>query len=120
MQSKAKSNSVITTSIDEDGNIVFNVRGAGSLVLRMDQVSQECHNRAATHGWVQRISDAAALSRDAANGQPATPQAKYDAMSGLVEHYNGGATEWRLAGGGFAGQSGITYRAIAECRGITV
>ena len=49
------------------------------------------------HGLKQRVSDAAALSRNATTGKSATPEEKRVAMSELIEHYNSGTADWNRA-----------------------
>lgn len=80
----------------EAGVITFTVKGAGELALRLDTVHTAVMLRAATHGLVQRISDAAAIARDTETGKSATPQEKFEAMKRLVDHYASGAAEWSL------------------------
>lgn len=106
---KAKSNSVVTHRITEHG-VVFTVKGAGQaedgtvtdaeLAFTLALASQENRRRAELHGWIQRISDAAAISRDTKTGKPASAAEKLAAMAKLVEHYQSGTQEWRLAGSG--------------------
>lgn len=98
-----KSNSVITHRVNGT-EITFTVLGAGQLVLDMLAVSEENRLYAAMYGLVQRVSDKAALSCDKATGKSATPQDKFEAMEGLVQHLNSGSKEWNMvrAGGGGA------------------
>lgn len=75
--------------------ITFTVPGvAQALVLDLSKVSEACRTYAAFHGFGQRIGDAAAMERAAHGGKTAPAQAKWDAMSALVEHYNSGAEGW--------------------------
>lgn len=97
----AKSNSVITSTIAEDGqSISFVVKGCDPFVLDLGKVSPIVRSRAELHGWVQRISDGAALSRDTADGKPATPEAKRARMLSIAEFYMSGGDEWRMPSGG--------------------
>lgn len=82
-----------------EGGVKFKVAGVGELHLELSRVSAENKEYATLHGFIQRITDAAALSRDGATGKSASPQEKFDAMKVLVEHYNSGATGWNLSGG---------------------
>lgn len=77
--------------------ITFTVKGAGTLTLDMQRVSEVNRKRAALHGMVQRVSDAAAMARDSKTGASATPEAKFARMRGLVEHYVSGAEGWSPA-----------------------
>ena len=81
-----------------EGQLVkFAVKGAGELVLDVAKVHAANRKRAEMHGFVQRVSDAAAMARDSKTGASATPQEKFEAMKRLVEHYMGGAEEWSPA-----------------------
>ena len=116
MQTKTKSNSVITTAL-VDGVIVFTVRDAGELRLPLNRVSAQVKERAMVHGLVQRVSDAAALSRNPENGQPATPADKLRAMERLVAHYESGSEDWAIARAGGEGRGpneGLTIRAMGD------
>lgn len=87
--------SVITTTISEDKTqVTFHVKGAGELVLNLKQVSEACRARALIHGFVQRVSDKAAIPCDTTTGLPATPAMKLEAMRGLVDHFMTGTDEW--------------------------
>lgn len=77
--------------------ITFTVKGAGELRLDMTKVAEANRTRAQGHGFVQRISDAAAIARDTKTGASATPQEKMAAMQRLVEHYESGAEAWSPA-----------------------
>lgn len=81
-----------------EGQLVkFAVKGAGDLVLDLAKVNSANRARAELHGFVQRISDAAAMARDSKTGASATPQQKFEAMKRLVEHYESGSEEWSPA-----------------------
>lgn len=99
MNGKTKSNSVVTTLVNEDiGEIVFNVRDAGTLTLHVERLSNENRGYAEIHGLIQRVSDGAALSRNRQTGKPASPADKLAAMQEIVTHLESGSKEWRLAG----------------------
>lgn len=115
-QKKQRTNSVISTVFAEDGkSILFKVAGIGDLTLEMQKLSSEVLAYAQLHGMKQRISDAAALSTDAETGKPATAQARFDAMSALIEHYHSGTVEWnrKRAGGGAGPSADLRYLRIA-------
>lgn len=95
MQTKAKANSTITHSM-QDGKIEFRVLNAGSFSFDPDKVSAENRARAMIHGFVQRISDGGALSRNPDTGLPATPADKMARMQRIADHLMSGATEWAL------------------------
>lgn len=114
MNTKAKSNSVITHEIESDGIIVFNVLGAGKISFDLASVNAANKLQAMTHGFIQRISDAAAISRDPETGKPATPEEKFEAMLRLVKHYESGASEWRIAGVGGVARSSVLLDAMVQ------
>lgn len=102
-----RSNWVIAHTV-KDGVITWSVKDAGTLALHLDMVHTSNMLRAAIHGFVQRISDAAAIARDSETGKSATPAEKFQAMKRLVDHYASGAAEWSLVreGGGTRATSG--------------
>lgn len=110
-QEKAKSNSVLTHRID--GSVItFVVKDAGELLFDVLKASAACRAKAEFHGWIQRVSDAAAISRDTKTGLPATPMAKFEAMQKLVNHYEAGAAEWRMAGSAAGGGAGSAEKVL--------
>lgn len=121
MQTKPKSNSIITHTLREDGAILFHVKGCEDIVFDPARVSEPNRLRAMRHGFVQRISDAAAIPRDTTNGQPALPSAKRAAMARLADHYLSGAETWAIdREGGGPGLDGTILAAVAEATGRTV
>lgn len=116
METKKRANSIITTAHDSAG-ITFHVAGVGELSLPFADLSPEITRRAMIHGLIQRVSDAAALSRNPDTGKPATPQEKFAEMEKLVAHYRTGTVEWalrRASGGGESREGGVTLRALAN------
>lgn len=118
MQVKAKSNSVITHRL-EGRDIIFVVKDAGEVKLEMGNLSTAILERAAIHGMIQRISDAAALGRDTETGASASPRDKLEAMRKLVEYYQSGTEEWKRSGSGEGGGNSITLEAVAQVKGWT-
>lgn len=118
METKRKSNSIITTARDDRGNPTFTVLGVGTLTLHLDRIHADNRAYAEVHGWGQRIPDGAALARDTKTGKPATPREKYDAMARLVAHYESGTPDWSMVREG-VGDTSLTIRAIAEVSGVT-
>lgn len=112
MQTKPKSNSVVTHTVA--GNVItFHVLGVGDITFDTALVHTAVAERAAVHGFIQRISDAAAISRDPKTGKSATPDEKHDAMLELVNHYQSGSPEWSRVGQ--AGpRGGILFRALVR------
>ncbi len=111
--SKVKSNSVITTEIDEAaGTITYTVLGAGSITLHMDKVHPDNQRYAAFHGFKQRVPDAAALSRNPDTGKPASPAEKLAEMQELVDHYESGTPEWSRRREGGGATSSLLFRVL--------
>jgi hypothetical protein len=110
MQSKAKSNSVITHALGADGMLTFTVLGAGSFTVDPARLSDAMRQRAAIHGIIQRVSDGGAMSRNPDTGQPATPADKMARMQAIADHLQGGGDEWamRAAGGAKGPDAGLT------------
>lgn len=117
MNAKRKSNSVVTVQQTEDGKLVFNVLGAGSLTFDPSKAGDKCNAHAALHGWKQRISDAAAISRNDETGRPASPAEKFAAMQELIEYYHSGPEEWSRVGTGSGGSKSLTIEAICRVQG---
>lgn len=92
---KARSNAVVSTLITGT-TITFTVKDAGSFTFDQTWVSDACRQRAMIHGFTQRISDGAAISRNPENGQPATPADKLARMKRIADHYMSGAVEWGM------------------------
>lgn len=118
MQTKAKSNSVITHALEryEGGQtlIVFKVKDAGEIRLDMAKLNPAVIERAAIHGLIQRISDAAAISRNPETGLPASVLDKGAAMSALIDHYHSGTAEWKRAGSGAGAVRGLLLEALVQ------
>jgi hypothetical protein len=110
VRDKPKANSVVTTRLNEGEtgkSISFIVKGAlgvneegkpldGELVLVLGDVSEKNRERAMLHGFVQKVSDAAAISRNTETGKSATPGEKLSAMRKVVEHFMSGSDEWNM------------------------
>jgi len=123
---KQKSNSVITTAVSEDQTrITFNVKGAGELVLDLTKMNAAILMRARTHGFIQKVSDRAAIPFNKETNQYATPQQKFDAMRELVDHFHSGTADWAPKREGGAGRKPggldpILLAAVAEVTGKTI
>ncbi len=103
--------STVTTSFDGSA-IHFAVVGCPTLTLELAACSQEVHDGARIRGFISRVVDAAALSKGA------TPREKYRAMCAIVDHYNGGATEWRItATGERGGRTSAIHQAMQTVYG---
>lgn len=123
MQTKPKTNSVITSRHDTERNVlVFTVLGEGDVELDLNKVHADNMARAAIHGFNQRIPDAAAIGVTDAEGN-VIPKAertriKYERMNDLCRHYESGTAEWSRKGDGSGGGRSITVEAIARVKGV--
>jgi len=122
MQTKAKSNSIITHELSDAGVLTFMVKGAGSFTFDPAMASEVCRKRAAIHGFIQRISDGGALGRDTTTGRPASPEDKRARMERIAQHYASGSVEWSIARAESSGPGldTLLLAAVAEVRGVTV
>lgn len=132
MQSKPKVNSIITHTLSDDKCVItFTVKDAegpgrpGRFTFDVTKAHADMQHMAAVHGFVQRISDGAAMSRDRETGKPATPAEKMARMQAIADHYASGADTWamnRVAGGGEGRGQGpsIVVRAFAALQGMSV
>lgn len=105
----------------EAGTFTFTFEGdVPPVTLAMDAVSRENQERAAVHGMLQRLGDAAALSRNEANGFTVTEAMRRAAVAELAAHYASGTKDWnvRTAVGKPAPQN-ATILAIAAKRGCS-
>ena len=110
MQSKRKSNSIVTHTLLPGNVLQFDVVGAGSFTFDPAGCTDETETRAALHGYIQKIVDRAAIGRDPETGMTASPQEKFDAMKECADRLAGGG-EWNaVAAGGQSG--GLLYRAV--------
>ena len=107
----ARKNALISTALD--GAILsFNVNGAGEFSLNVDELDGTVRREALVHGLRQKISDAAAISRDVLPDDPAAAaKMKFDAMADVADRLRSG--EWNARkGDGSAPVAGIIYRAF--------
>ena len=112
-QSKAKSNSVVTTQWS--GNILtIGVIGAGTIRFDRTKASVANRDQAERHGWTQRHCDKAAKGRDPNTGKSASPQSKFEAILASVEHYESGNVDWRM--GAASHEGGLLFEALCEFR----
>ena len=96
MVKKVKANAIVIHEIKEDGSILFAVRDAGVFTFTPSKCSAAIVDRAALHGFVQRISDGAAISRDPETGVAATAGDKLARMQRIAEHMESGTDNWNL------------------------
>ena len=102
----ARKNAIVSVELD-NGNPIFTVAGEGSFSLDLSGLSDEIRNRAMLHGIVQKISDGAALGKDA------TPGDKFVNMKAIADRLADG--EWsKSRGEGSGSVAGISFRAFRE------
>lgn len=120
---KKRAGSVLAVVVDEVARtLVFNVATGEhspglSITLALANVSAANCAYAALHGFKQRITDMAALSRNPETGLAVTPQEKFDAIKRGVDHYMSGTDDWNMrVAGGERQDSGIALlvRALNE------
>lgn len=87
----------------------FNVKGAGVVVFDEAKASEDNNDHARSHGWKQRISDAAALDKGS------TAEQKRAAMASLAAYYEGGDVDWARKGGGGARPFDVGLVVMALC-----
>ncbi len=122
MQSKPKTNSIITSAYDAERNVLtFTVLGEGNLELDLSKVHASNLAHAAVHGFNQRIPDAAAIGTLDADGNVIPKgdrnRLKYERMAELIAHYESGTEEWSRVGSGGGGGKSLTIEAIARAKG---
>ena len=120
-QAKPKANSIVTHEVHDDGRITFYVLGVGALEFDRNKAAGSNRARAETHGWIQRIVDAAAIGVTDSDGniipKEQRNRMKYHAMHDIITHYESGSEEWSRAGGG-GGTRSLTVEAIARVQRI--
>jgi hypothetical protein len=115
MVTETKRMPVVRTTI-EDGVLIVAVEGVGQLTVDPKDMPTAVNEYAVLHGYKQKIVDAAAIERDPATGRPATPRAKFDAMSEVWESLQAGA--WNRTGSGDGTVSdGLLISALVEYLG---
>lgn len=123
MQTKPKSNSVVTVTAGAGDTLVFDVRGAGTFTFDPASMSAANHRRAMLQGVITRISNGAAIARDKATGASASPAAKFEAIKSIADHLASGSEDWsaaRVSGAGrAAGGDRLIVAAVAEARGVS-
>ena len=104
-----------TVTFEHEGGVLsFNVAGIGKLVLTIANTSTEARDQAVIFGFARKVTNAAALDKGA------TAQDKYDAMSAVVSHLNGGGA-WNMGtrGEGVGGVDGLVILALMRVYGDT-
>lgn len=109
-----RKNSLINVVRAENGTLTFTVGEAGSFDVNPAILADEIRERAMLHGIVQKISDAAAISKADLSGNPETDaKTKLEAMSAVAARLAEG--EWsKRSGDGSGPVQGVIYRAFEE------
>jgi hypothetical protein len=103
----ARKNSIVSASMSDNGAIVFAVVGEGEFSINPANLSESISHRALIHGLVQKVCDAAAMSKGA------TASDKFAAMQSVADRLIAG--EWAKRSGEGAGPvQGLIYRAFRE------
>lgn len=118
MNEKVRSNAVVTATWDE-AILTLAVRGAGSVMFDLDKAPPWLVERAARHGFEQRLRDRAAIGRDDKTGASASPQAKFERIKELADHYAAGG-DWELHSTGGTRRKEVDYimQALANVQGL--
>jgi hypothetical protein len=97
VETRKKENTFTAMTI-VDGKLVFSFPHAGlpSFTFDPEKASATNRARAIKMGFKQRISNAAALSRDTETGESASSEEKRANMLRMAEHLESGSDEWEL------------------------
>lgn len=115
----ATKNAIVTATVkrDEKGyvrELVLDFSTNERLVVDLMKVDDRIINEAIAHGLKQKLVDAAAISRDPANGRSATPETKFKAVKAVYDRLTGPNPSWnattRAAGSG--GTGGLLAQAL--------
>jgi hypothetical protein len=111
----ARANQVVAFT-QADNVLTFTVAGQPPIEFDMDKAHAALRIRAEVHGWKQRLSDKAAMSRDTKTGAAASPAEKAAAIRALAEYYMSGASEWNMRGaaGGRKSESAWIIEALID------
>lgn len=80
------------------------------LTVTASDYSEAIQQQAMMHGLKQKLSDAAAISRDPATGRSATVEDKYQAVLAVAERLREGS--WNLERTGGGGNTGLLLQAL--------
>lgn len=112
----ARKNAIVSVSVERNGSdatdqsVTFTVEGQSPIQIRLNELSTEIRAQAMIHGITQKISDAAALGKDA------TPADKYAAMLAVAERISSPNGSWnkRNGEGSESAPSGLIFRAFYQ------
>lgn len=120
MQSKRKSNTVVTYTVD--GSVITYTVGTQSFGMDVARIVDEQEpgtwarmsengKRGTLHGFIQKVVDRAAIGRDPETGASATPEEKFAAMKECAERLMAGGP-WNAVPTGTGSTGGLLYRAM--------
>lgn len=106
----ARKNATITITTSDDGSTInFHVIGTtDALIINRHTLAASVREQAEIHGLIQKVSDAAALSKND-DGTPADPADKFAAMSTVVTRLLEG--NWKKPAGEVTQPTGLIFRA---------
>lgn len=105
----AKKNSIVSVAANDDFTAIhFDVVGMDSIGIDVTALSQDVIRRATAHGIIQKVSDAAALGKDA------SPADKHAAMLAVVNRLVEGDWNKRAGEGSNSAPTGLIFRAFYE------
>ena len=112
----------IKTQIDVNaGTVTFTAADGDQLVFRAENAHPGMRAYAEFHGWKQRLSDTAALSRNNETGRSATDSERMREIRRLAAYYESGADNWSVRASGEARETGgLVLRAVAAIQGVSV
>ena len=110
--------SVVQHVVMPSGVVAFTVAGAGTFTFDPSGCTEDVEMQATLHGYVQKISDKAAIARDSKTGLSATPQMKYERMKALADHLAGGGS-WNVRAAGVSLNRAALFESIAEVRKVS-
>lgn len=121
MQSKRKQNAVVGHTVN--GSVITFTVGTQSFEMDVARIVDEGEHGtwakmsengqfAVLHGFVQKVSDRAAIGRDPETGASATPEEKFAAMKECAERLMSGGPWNAVATGGTGSTGGLLFRAM--------
>lgn len=112
----------IKTAIDvQAGTVTFTATDGEQLVFRAANAHPDMRRYAEFHGWKQRLSDTAALSRNGQTGKSATDSERMGEIRRLAAYYESGADSWSMRASGEPREvGGLVLRAVAAIQGVSV
>lgn len=110
MQQRKKSNTVVTHAVV--GSVITFTVGEQSFTFDFGKVTSDVGTSAMMHGFIQKISDRAAIRRDPETGLSATPEEKFEAMKACAERLQNGGPWNAVSAGGTGNAGGLLSRAM--------